>query len=93
MVNVQDVFNKVIADRYYSEYNGVVLMCHALKNAAQDGVITAEEFTVASKEIRTYLGGFGSLGGLLDNKGQDWQFTARLAIYEKWANKPSFDVK
>jgi hypothetical protein len=34
MVSVQDVFNKVIADRYYSEYNGVVLMCHALKNAA-----------------------------------------------------------
>lgn len=93
MVNVQDVFNKVIADRYYSEYNGVVLMCHALKNAAQDGVITAEEFTVANKEIRTYLGGFGSLGGLLDNKNQPWHFTARLAIYENWENKPNFDVK
>jgi hypothetical protein len=93
MVIVQDVFNKVIDSKYYSEYNGVVLMCHALKNAAREGAITAEEFILATKEIRTYLGGFGSLGGLLDNKNQPWHFTARLAIYENWANKPNFDVK
>ncbi len=92
-MNVQDVFDKVIAGSYYSESNGVVLMCHALKDAAQDGVITAEEFILATKEIRSYLGGFGSLGGLLDFKGGPWHFAARLYIYQDWARKPNFDVK
>lgn len=92
-MNVQDVFDKVIAAKYYSEYNGVVLMCEALKNAARDGSINLEEFKLAKDEIRAYLGGFGSLGGLLDDKGQAWQFNARLAIYENWTNKPNFDVK
>lgn len=90
MTNVQNVFDKVIADRYYSERNGSVLMCEAIKNASQDGVINAEEFHLARKEIREYLGGFGSLGGLLSNKEQPWHFTARLAIYENWVNKPKF---
>ena len=93
MINVQEVFDKVIEAKYYSEFNGVPLMCHALKNAARDGVISLEEFVEANKEIRNYLGGFGSLGGLLDNKNQPWEYSARLAIYQNWANKPNFDVK
>jgi hypothetical protein len=93
MVNVQDVFDKVISGKYYSEHNGAQLMCHALKNAARGGTITAEEFILATKEIRSYLGGFGSLGGLLDFKGGPWHFAARLYIYQDWANKPIFNVK
>lgn len=82
----QEVFNKVIEAGLYNEKDG--LMCHSLKAAARQGTITAEEFVAAKGEILGYLKGFGSLGGFLAYKDQPYHFTARLAIYTNWANKP-----
>lgn len=92
MSEVQDIFNTVFDAGYYSEFtdHGSVLMCHALKNAARNGVINKEQFILAHKEVVEYLSGFGSIGGFLSAKGVDWDFTARLAIYQTWDNKPSF---
>lgn len=89
-MDVQAGFDKVILKGFYNEQHN--LMCHSLKAAARLGIITKDEFVFANTEIRKYLGGFGSLGGLLGNKEQDWSFTARLAIYKDWANKPKFKV-
>jgi hypothetical protein len=85
-MNVQSVFDKVIQAGIYKEE--FPLMCNALNCASIKDVITPEEFHLARAEIRSYLGGFGSLGGFLYHKDQPWHFTARLAIYENWANKP-----
>lgn len=90
-MNVQNVFDKVIEAGVYGESTDV-LMCKALKFAKAASIISDEEFVLANAEIRKYLSGFGSLGGLLANKERDWSFTARLAIYKDWANKPKFKV-
>ena len=84
-MNIQEVFNKVIEAGLYNEKDG--LMCHSLKAAARQGIITAEEFIAAKGEITTYLKGFGSLGGFLDYKSQPYNFETRLAVYKDWANK------
>lgn len=89
-MNVQQVFDTVILKGFYNDHH--TLMCHSLKAAARHGIISKDEFVLADSEIRKYLGGFGSLGGLLSNKEQDWSFAARLAIYKDWANKPKFKV-
>lgn len=81
----QEIFNKVIEAGFYNEKDG--LMCHSLKAAARQGVITAEEFIAAKDEITAYLKGFGSLGGYLDYKKQPFDFATRLAVYKDWANK------
>lgn len=83
---VQKVFDKVILGGFYNEK--MCLMCDALNHASANGAIVPEEFHLARAEIRSYLGGFGSLGGFLDFKGQPYEFADRLAIYKDWANKP-----
>lgn len=93
MNTVQNIFDQMIDTRYYSEQNGEVLMCKALKNALKDDVISAEDYHIAHRAIRSYLGGFGSLAGLLDNKGYLWDFSSRLVIYQDWGNKPEFQTK
>lgn len=87
-MNVQDVFNKVIDSGFYSEHD-VQLMCHALRQAEAASIISKEEHQLGKKEIISYLSGFGSLGGLLDNKNHPWDFQSRLSIYKDWANRPS----
>jgi hypothetical protein len=84
-MNVQNTFNKVIDQGIYNEQQA--LMCHALKEAARLGVITAEEFVAAKTAITACLKGFGSLGGFLDYKKQPYDFATRLAVYKDWANK------
>lgn len=91
MINVQDVFDQVINSGHYSPLDGSELMCHALKAAGRNGDISSEDFILAKEEIRSYLGGFGSLGGFLDYKGLPYDFNARLAIYLNWKNRPTFD--
>lgn len=91
MTNVQKVFNKVIRKEFYTEKpSGSVLMCHALNKAFLSNTISWEDLQECKAEIQEYLGGFGSLGGMLDHKGLPFHFTARLAIYENWSNKPMF---
>lgn len=91
-MNIQEIFNRVIAAGHYSDWNGNgrPLMCPALTEAANCGVITLAESIAAKQEIDKYLCGFGSLGGMLHNKNRDYLFEARLAIYKDWANKPAF---
>ena len=88
-MEVQNVFDKVIEAGLYGETTDV-LMCKALRFAKAASIVSEQEFNLANVEIRKYLGGFGSLGGLLSNKEQDWSFAGRLAIYKDWANKPKF---
>lgn len=82
---IQETFNKVIEAGLYNEKSG--LMCHSLLAAVIQSVITVAEYTTAEAEIRTYLKGFGSLGGYLDYKSQPYDFNSRLAVYKDWANK------
>lgn len=87
MKELQLIFDTVIDYGFYTE--GVPLMCLALEGAAYAGVISPLERDTAKLEIRKYLSGFGSLGGLLFYKDKPWQFEHRLAIYKDWANKPT----
>lgn len=89
-MNVQNTFNMVIAANLYSEDN-YGLMCHAIEAAYCLEVLTKEEADMAHKEIKTYLKGYGSLAGALDNRGLPWDFESRLKIYKDWENKPSLE--
>jgi hypothetical protein len=88
--NVQEVFDKVIQLGFYNQQQGSELMCRALKETARAGSITKEEFIIANEEIRNYLSGFGSLGGMLFHRGSPWEFPTRLAIYQDWKNRPTW---
>lgn len=90
-IDIQDVFNKVICKGHYGGKYGSKLMCHALKSGFQNGVITEDEYAFAISEIRGYIGGFGSLGGFLHFKGNDWSFETRLDIYINWLDRPKFN--
>lgn len=84
-MNVQEVFDKVIAAGYYEKQR---LMCFALRAALDEYLISEEEFKQATTEIKGYLGAWGSLGGMLLRTNLDPSFEARLAIYKNWANRP-----
>lgn len=84
-MNVQEVFDKVIAAGYYEKQK---LMCFALSAALAESLISEEEFKQATAEIKGYLGAWGSLGGMLLHSNLDSAFEARLAIYKDWVNRP-----
>jgi hypothetical protein len=88
--NVQTVFDKVIDLGFYNQQQGSELMCRALKEAGRTGSISKEEFILANEEIKNYLSGFGSLGGMLFYRESPWEFPARLAIYKDWENRPTW---
>lgn len=85
-MNVQEIFNKVIEEGYYS-YR-VMLMCPALGAARRDKVITQEEWQLAIDEIKAYLKGYGSLGGKLMNMKLPYKFEHRMEIYKNWSERP-----
>ena len=71
-------------------------MCNALMNACGYCVITEDECAVAKAAIREYLGevlpthhsGSPTLEGCLAAYGFAFDFPARMAIYQNWANRP-----
>lgn len=85
-MNVQEVFDKVIAAGYYNTHRPV--MCPSLELAKTDGLITDAEELLAKAEIKGYLGAWGTLGGMLLHANLDPSFVARLAIYKDWVNRP-----
>ncbi len=90
MVNVQDVFNKVIGEFYAEDKE--VLMCKALDNARKIGKLDAVEYCVAKQDIKDYLKAFGSLGGMLMHASKPYDFNFRLEIYKDWNNRPEIKV-
>lgn len=85
-MNVQEVFDKVIAAGYYNAYRPV--MCPSLELAKGNGLITDAEERLAKAEIKGYLGAWGSLGEMLLHFNLDSSFEARHAIYKNWVNRP-----
>ena len=86
-MNVQNIFNKVISSGLYSERH-YTLMCRAVEAAYCLDVLTKPEADCIHQEIKSYLKGYGSLAGALDNKGLSCDYASRLEIYQDWANKP-----
>ena len=95
--NIQEVFNKVIEKGYYNEEDE--FMCNSLAKAGIDGVISEEEFVVASDSVQDYLEELGLWTGdtritledglsAISNYQEKWLFHERLAIYLDWENRP-----
>jgi hypothetical protein len=98
--NVQQIFNKVIKSGIYkdtdfegadSEGASSRYMCLALSRAKFVGVITKEDCDKASFAIDSYLrpASFVTLRGVLSYMDLPCDFSARLAIYKDWKNRPT----
>lgn len=85
-MQIQSIFNTVIQTGLYNPKD--CLMCFSLKQAEDMGMISTDELVFALREIKTYLNGFGSLGGFLDKNGGQYGFNTRLDIYLNWASRP-----
>lgn len=89
--NIQQVFNKVIKDGFFTEADtkGSSAMCLSLCSASIYGSITEEERLKAKASIQDYLRNYGFLRGALFHSNLPCDFAARLAIYKDWENRPT----
>lgn len=97
MRDIQEIFNVVIDADHYHLYG---LMCPGLSEAHEYGIITKEERNLAAAEIHQYLCDLAeeedyfsdhvhaNLVDALRSAGFAFSFEDRLAIYQKWADRP-----
>lgn len=87
-VDVQDVFNRVIDAKFYSEADD--WMCASLMDARNRKLISRREYKQARDEIGDFLTSeYPTLRWALEANGLPSDFESRLAIYRDWANRPS----
>jgi len=105
-MNIQDIFNKVIAlgvydEDYTLEVEGLdylgKYMCDALVVACYflhgPNSLSVDEYKYAEDAIAEYIGDSShTLKGTLKDNGLDSSFKARLAIYKNWNNRPVLDL-
>lgn len=97
MRTIQEIFNVVIDAGHYHQHGR---MCPALVLAHEYRLITTEEYYLAVTEIRQYLCDLAEeedyfsdrvhadLVDALRSAGFAFRFEDRLAIYQKWADRP-----
>lgn len=91
-MNVQEIFNKVIAAGCYRRHG---FMCNALELAAENDVIALDEFRYAMQRIKWYLGDLTlPLLSCLECSDLPSTWDDCLAVFKDWANRPelSHDV-
>ena len=93
MTDVQEIFNRVIDQGYYTPYDYSV-MCNSLHNALCGDVISTDEYRFARKQIGNYLlpTNCAYLRTALAQAGLPHTIEARTAIYRDWANRPSLPL-
>lgn len=89
-MNVQEIFNRVIDQRYYNVLTDNSAMCNALHIAWNWEAINADEYLFARGQIHKYLHhtDCAYLGDALAEAGLPNTIEARTAIYRDWANRP-----
>lgn len=97
MRSIQEIFDVVIDAGHYHQHGR---MCPGLGEAHEYGIITKEEHGLAVTAIRQYLCGLAEeedyfservhadLVDALRSAGFAFRFEDRLAIYQKWADRP-----
>ena len=90
-MNIQDIFDRVINQRYYDTSCTFSTMCHALHWAWSWGEISEDEYLLAREQIWEYLRPFSCayLKKALEKAGLPNNIEARTAIYRDWANRPT----
>lgn len=90
-MNVQEIFNRVIDQKYYNTSFTHSAMCNALYNAWDEEVISDNEYQFAREQIDKYLltTDCAYLFTALKQAGLPNTIEARTAIYRDWANRPS----
>lgn len=94
--SIQEIFNVVIEEGFYKSPS-CSLMCFALIDAFDAGVISSEEMDAAHEAIRNYLTQTGEynpifLKSALFLSGLPYSFEDRLAIYKDWDNRPKLKL-
>lgn len=93
-MNIQEIFNRVIDQKYYDTSDDYSSMCHSLHYAWDFGEISEDEYLFAKEQIKEYLlpayGAF--LFTALKTVGLPHTIEARTAIYRDWANRPSIST-
>lgn len=101
-LKTQTILNRIIAAGYYTEDSGPTeaghwgspFMCNAAKNAAADGVIHADYAKQVRAEIAEYFknalpnSNDANLKRRLQLHNLPSDYSARLAIYKDWKNRP-----
>lgn len=89
-MNVQEIFNRVIDQRYYDTSYTFSTMCHSLHCAWSWEDISEEEYLFARKQIKEYLRptNCAYLQKALAEAGLPSTIEARTALYRDWANRP-----
>lgn len=97
MRSIQEIFNVVIDAGHYDQHGR---MCPGLGEAHEYEIITKEEYHLATTTIRQYLCDLAeeedyfsvrvhaNLVDALRSAGFAFRFEDRLAIYQKWADRP-----
>ncbi len=90
-MNIQEIFNRVIDQGYYSTLTSNSVMCHSLYLARGEGVISTDEYLFAREQIDEYLRPTYCtyLFRALEEAGLPSTIEARTAIYRDWANRPT----
>lgn len=94
-MNIQEIFDRVIDQRYYNVLTDNSAMCNALHIAWNWEAINADEYLFARDQIGQYLLETDCvyLGDALAEAGLPNTIEARTAIYRDWANRPSLQSK
>ena len=90
-MNIQEVFNRVIDQRYYNELTANSAMCNSLYIAWCWDVINTDEYLFAGEQIKDYIlpTSCAYLEEALAKSGLPNTIEARTAIYRDWANRPT----
>lgn len=93
-MNIQEIFNRVIDQKYYDTSHTYSAMCHSLQNAWNWDVISEDEYRFTRAQIKEYLlpTNCAYLGVALKQAGLPSNIQARTAIYQDWANRPSLPI-
>lgn len=92
--NIQNIFNKLIHQNYYTDrmvYNSSRFMCVAALYAREEEVITIDEYDQVMKGIKDYLQRGATeytLDRLLQVNGLPCDFNACLQVYKNWSKRP-----
>lgn len=94
--SIQEIFNVVIEEGFYKSTSRS-LMCSAIVDAFDAGVISLKEKDAAHEAIRDYLAQTGEydpifLKSAFFLSGLPYSFEDRLAIYKDWENRPKLKL-
>ena len=90
MTDVQEVFNRVIDQKYYDTSHTNSAMCNSLHYAQSWWQISKEEYLFAKQQIKEYLlpTNCAYLQKALEKAGLPSTIQARTDLYRDWANRP-----